>query len=137
MRAICWHGKSDVRVDTVPGPSNSTPCCCPAASSTPTCSARTATAVKFVRAFFDDGKPVASICHGPWTLIEAGVVKGRRMTSWPSLKTDLQNAGATWENKAAVADNNLVTSRMPADIPAFNRQMIDLFAKARPVAAGS
>ena len=94
-------------------------------------------AVKFVRAFFDAGKPVASICHGPWTLIEAGVVKGRRMTSWPSLKTDLQNAGATWENKEAVTDNNLVTSRMPADIPAFNRHMIDLFAKARPVAAGS
>ena len=93
--------------------------------------------MKFVRAFFDAGKPVASICHGPWTLIEAGVVKGRRMTSWPSLKTDLQNAGATWENKEAVTDNNLVTSRMPADIPAFNRQMIDLFAKARPVAAGS
>ena len=94
-------------------------------------------AVKFVRAFFDVGKPVASICHGPWTLIEAGVVKGRRMTSWPSLKTDLQNAGATWENKEAVTDNNLVTSRMPSDIPAFNRQMIDPFAKARPVAAGS
>jgi protease I len=94
-------------------------------------------AVKFVRAFFDAGKPVASICHGPWTLIEAGVVKGRRMTSWPSLKTDLQNAGATWENKEAVTDNNLVTSRMPADIPVFNRRMIDLFAKARPVAAGS
>ena len=94
-------------------------------------------AVKFVRAFFDAGKPVASICHGPWTLIEAGVVKGRRMTSWPSLKTDLQNAGATWENKEAVTDNNLVTSRMPADIPAFNRQMIDLFARARTVATGS
>jgi protease I len=94
-------------------------------------------AVKFVRAFFDAGKPVASICHGPWTLIEAGVVKGRRMTSWPSLKTDLQNAGATWENKEVVTDNNLVTSRMPADIPVFNRHMTDLFAKARPVAAGS
>ena len=94
-------------------------------------------AVAFVKAFFDAGKPVAAICHGPWTLIEAGVVKGRRMTSWPSLKTDLQNAGATRENKEAVTDNNLVTSRMPADIPAFNRQMIDLFAKARPGAAGS
>ena len=94
-------------------------------------------AVKFVRAFFDAGKPVASICHGPWTLIEAGVVKGRRMTSWPSLKTDLQNAGATWENKEVVTDNNLVTSRMPADIPVFNRRMIDLFAKDRRVAAGS
>ena len=64
-------------------------------------------------------------------------MKGRRMTSWPSLKTDLQNAGATWENKEAVTDNNLVTSRMPADIPVFNRQMIDLFAKARPMGAGS
>jgi protease I len=88
-------------------------------------------AVKFVRAFFDAGKPVASICHGPWTLIEAGVVRGRRMTSWPSLKTDLQNVGATWENKESVTDNNLVTSRMPADIPVFNRQMIDLFASTR------
>ena len=87
--------------------------------------------MKFVRAFFDAGKPVASICHGPWTLIEAGVVKGRRMTSWPSLKTDLQNAGATWENKEVVTDNNLVTSRMPSDIPVFNRQMIDLFATAK------
>ncbi|WP_145278667.1 type 1 glutamine amidotransferase domain-containing protein [Tautonia plasticadhaerens] len=88
--------------------------------------------VKFVRASFDAGKPVASICHGPWSLIEAGVVKGRRMTAWPSLKTDLQNARATWENKEAVTDNNLVTSRMPADIPAFNRHMIDLFAAGKP-----
>jgi len=92
-------------------------------------------AVKFVRSFFDASKPVAAICHGPWTLIEAGVVKGRRMTSWPSLKTDLQNAGATWENKQVVIDNGLVTSRMPADIPAFNRQMIDLFASNRHTAA--
>jgi protease I len=94
-------------------------------------------AVQFVKRFFDSAKPVGVICHGPWTLIEAGVVKGRTMTSWPSLKTDLQNAGATWENSEAVTDNNLVTSRMPADIPVFNRRMIDLFAKARPVAAGS
>lgn len=89
-------------------------------------------AVKFVRAFFDAGKPAASICHGPWTLIEAGVVKCRRMTSWPSLKTDLQNAGATWENKEVVMDSNLVTSRMPSDIPVLNRHMIDLFAAGEP-----
>ena len=94
-------------------------------------------AVKFVRAFFDAGKPVASICHGPWTLIEAGRRKGRRMTSWPSLQTDLRNAGATLVDEEAVVDGNLVTSRSRHDIPAFNRQMIDLFAKARPVAAGS
>jgi protease I len=94
-------------------------------------------AVKFVRAFFDAGKPVASICHGPWTLIEAGVVKGRRMTSWPSLKTDLRNAGATWENQEAVKDRNLVTSRSPSDIPVFNRQMIDLFAGSKHAATGA
>lgn len=87
-------------------------------------------AVKFVRSFFDAGKPVASICHGPWTLIEAGVVEGRRMTSWPPLKTDLQNAGATWENKEVTTDHNLVTSRMPSDMPAFNHHMIDLVAES-------
>lgn len=94
-------------------------------------------ALKFVRALFDAGKPVTSLRRGPWTLIEAGVVKGRRMTPRPSLKTDLHNAGAGWENNEAVTDNTPATSRMPADIPVFNRQMIDLFAKARRVTAGS
>jgi len=86
-------------------------------------------AVQFVRAFFDAGKPVAAICHGPWTLIEAGAVKGRTITSWPSLKTDLSNAGANWVDQEVVEDDGLVTSRKPPDIPAFNARMLELFAK--------
>jgi protease I len=86
-------------------------------------------AVQFVRAFFDAGKPVAAICHGPWTLIEAGAVKGRTVTSWPSLKTDLSNAGAHWVDQEVVEDDGLVTSRKPPDIPAFNRKMLELFAQ--------
>jgi protease I len=82
-----------------------------------------------VRAFFDEGKPIAAICHGPWTLIEAGVVRGRRMTSWPSLKTDLSNAGAQWTDEEVVVDRGLVSSRKPQDIPAFNRQMIAVFGQ--------
>ena len=88
-------------------------------------------AVAFVKAFFDAGKPVAAICHGPWTVIESGNAKGRRMTSWPSLQTDLRNAGATWTDEEVVVDGNLVTSRNPDDIPAFNREMLRLFASAR------
>jgi protease I len=88
-------------------------------------------AVAFVQAFVDAGKPVASICHGPWTLIETGKVRGRRMTSWPSLETDLKNAGADWVNQETVVDSNMVTSRMPQDIPAFNREIIGLFGQAR------
>jgi protease I len=87
-------------------------------------------AVAFVQAFVDAGKPVASICHGPWTLIETGKMQGRRMTSWPSLQTDLENAGVNWVDQASVVDGNLVTSRMPDDIPAFNRDMIGLFSQA-------
>ena len=86
-------------------------------------------AVAFVRAFFDAGKPVAAICHAPWTLIEAFVVRERTVTSWPSLKTDLINAGARWVDQEVAIDNGLVTSRKPADIPAFNRKMIDEFAE--------
>ncbi len=88
-------------------------------------------AVAFVRAFFDAGKPVAAICHGPWTIVEAGCASGREMTSWPSLKTDLKNAGAQWVDREAVVDGNLVTSRKPDDIPAFNREMKRLFSEAR------
>src|SRR6185295_12061640 len=88
-------------------------------------------AVEFVDGFFAARKPVAAICHAPWTLIEADVVKGRRLTSWPALKTDLMNAGAEWVDREVVVDNGLVTSRKPADIPAFNQKMIDEFAKAR------
>lgn len=88
-------------------------------------------AVQFVREFFDAEKPVASICHGPWTLIEAGVVRGREVTSWPSIKTDLINAGAKWVDREVVADNGLVTSRKPDDIPAFNQKMIEEFAEGK------
>lgn len=87
-------------------------------------------AVAFVRSFFEADKPVAAICHGPWTIIEAGHARGRRMASWPSLKTDLRNAGAEWVDQEAVVDGKLVTSRKPDDIPAFNREMIRLFSDA-------
>lgn len=92
-------------------------------------------AVAFVKAFFDAGKPVAAICHGPWTIIEAGAARGRRIASWPSLKTDLRNAGAEWVDQEAVVDGNLVSSRKPDDIPAFNREMIGVFERARSAGA--
>jgi protease I len=82
--------------------------------------------VAFVEAFGQGGKPIAAICHGPWTLIEADVVRGKKLTSWPSLQTDLRNAGATWEDREVVRDGMLVTSRKPDDIPAFNRELISL-----------
>jgi protease I len=85
-------------------------------------------AVEFVRAFFDAGKPVAAICHGPWTIIEADCAEGRRIASWPSLRKDLENAGAEWVDQEACTDGNLVSSRKPDDIPAFNREMLALFA---------
>src|SRR5579864_330997 len=88
-------------------------------------------AVEFVKKFTEAGKPVAAICHGPWTLLEAGAVRGRTITSWPSLKTDLKNAGANWVDKEVVNDQGLVTSRKPDDIPAFNREMIRLFGAGR------
>ena len=95
-------------------------------------------AVEFLDGFFATGKPVAAICHAPWTLIESGMVKGRKLTSWPSLKTDLANAGAEWVDREVVVDRGLVTSRKPADLPAFNQKMIEEFAAqryARPRAA--
>lgn len=85
-------------------------------------------AVAFVKAIGEAGKPIAAICHGPWTLIDAGLVKGRRMTSWPSLKADLTNAGAEWVDEAAVTDDGLVTSRNPDDIPAFCEAAIKAYA---------
>lgn len=85
-------------------------------------------AVQFVKSFFDAGKPVAAICHGPWTIVEAGVARGRKIASWPSLKTDIRNAGAEWVDSEAVVDGNLVSARKPDDIPAFNREMIELFS---------
>ncbi|UBF24946.1 type 1 glutamine amidotransferase [Kovacikia minuta CCNUW1] len=89
-----------------------------------------AKAIAFIKSFFDAGKPVASICHGPWTIIETGAARERRIAAWPSLKTDLRNAGAEWVDQEVVVDGNLVTSRMPDDIPAFNREMIGLFSHA-------
>jgi protease I len=86
-------------------------------------------AVRFVKHFFEHAKPVAAICHGPWMLVEAGAVQGRTVTSWPSLKTDIRNAGGTWVDEEVVLSNGVVTSRKPDDIPAFNRQMIELFSK--------
>ena len=86
-------------------------------------------AVRFVKAFFDERNPVAAICHGPWMLVETGAVHGRTVTSWPSLKTDIRNAGGTWVDEEVTVGNGVVTSRKPDDIPAFNREMIALFAK--------
>jgi len=88
-------------------------------------------AVQFVKQFFDAGKTIAVICHGPWTLVEAGVVNGVTMTSWPSLKTDLINAGANWVDQEVVVDRGIVSSRKPDDIPAFNKKMIEEFAEGR------
>jgi protease I len=88
-------------------------------------------AVEFVKFFMENNKPVAAICHGPWTLIETGLLKGRKLTSWPSLKTDLKNAGAEWTDQQVVVDRGLVTSRKPDDIPAFNEKMIDEFSKEK------
>ncbi len=87
-------------------------------------------AIAFVKAFADSGKPIAAICHGPWMLINADAVKGRRMTSWPSLRVDLSNAGATWVDETVVKDGALVTSRNPQDLPAFCDAIVDLFSKA-------
>jgi deglycase len=90
-------------------------------------------AVAFVKSFF--GKPVAAICHGPWTVIEAGAARGRKITSWPSLKTDLRNTGAEWVDQEAVVDGKLVSARKPDDIPAFNQAMIDVFSRGMSHAA--
>eukprot|EP01037_Dinobryon_pediforme_P005811 gene5811-5874_t len=87
-------------------------------------------AIGFIRDFVTSGKPIAAICHGPWTLIEADAVRGRRMTSWPSLRTDLKNAGADWVDEQVVRDGALVTSRKPDDLPAFNDAIVAMFAEA-------
>jgi len=88
-------------------------------------------ALEFTRHFFQEGKPVAAICHGPQVLISAGLVRGRTMTSWPAIKADMRNAGANWVNQEVVVDNGLVTSRKPDDIPAFNKKMIEEFCEGR------
>jgi protease I len=87
-------------------------------------------AVQFVKGFFDGGMPVAAICHAPWTLVEADVVRGRRLTSWPSLQTDIRNAGGDWVDEVNVTDQNLTTSRKPDDIPKFNQAMLHLFEES-------
>lgn len=94
-------------------------------------------AVAFVRAFFEAGKPVAAICHAPWTLVEADVVRGRTLTSWPSLRTDISNAGGTWVDEEVVTDQGLVTSRKPDDLPAFCAKMLEEFAEGRHPAQAS
>jgi protease I len=88
-------------------------------------------AVRFVRAFFEAGKPVAAICHGPWTLVEADVVRGRTLTSWPSLKTDIQNAGGEWVDEEVHVDSGLVTSRKPDDLPAFSDKLAEEICEGR------
>ena len=88
-------------------------------------------AVAFVRGFFEQHKPVGVICHGPWTLVEADVVRGRTLTSWPSLRTDLRNAGARWVDEQVVVDHGLVSSRKPADLPAFSAKIVEEFAEGR------
>jgi protease I len=88
-------------------------------------------AVSFVKHFFEAGKPVAAICHGPWMLVEADVLRGRQVTSWPSLRTDIRNAGGEWSDREVVTDEGLVTSRKPADLPAFNHKMVEEFGEGR------
>lgn len=92
-------------------------------------------ALQFVRAFAESGKPIGAICHGPWTLIDAGVVPGRKMTSYPSIQSDLKNAGANWVDEEVVVDNGLVTSRKPDDIPAFNRKLLEEIGEGAHTAA--
>jgi deglycase len=88
-------------------------------------------ALSFVRGFHQAGKPMAVICHGPWVLVESGVVRGKRVTSWPTLQTDIRNAGGDWVDEEVVVDGNIVTSRKPDDIPAFNREMLRIFSGER------
>lgn len=90
-----------------------------------------AAAVRFVRAFFDAGKPIAAICHGPWLLVEAGIARGLRLTSYPSIRTDMVNAGARWVDEEVVVDHGVVTSRRPDDLPAFNAKLIEEVAEGR------
>ena len=94
-------------------------------------------AVRFVQGFVDAGKPIAAICHAPWTLVEADAVKGRKLTSYPSIKTDIRNAGGKWVDEEVVVDQGLVTSRKPDDLPAFNDKMVEEFAEGEHEVAAS
>jgi protease I len=94
-------------------------------------------ALEFTRHFFEEGKPAAVICHGPWVLIDAGVVRGRTLTSWPNIKTDVKNAGGNWVDEEVVVDNGLVTSRKPDDIPAFNKKMVEEFCEGKHAPAAA
>jgi len=130
-----WSGKDwgeEVAVDTViddASPSDFDALVLPGGVMNPDKLRTNDAVLAFVRAFFEQGKPVGAICHGPWTLINAGVVRGRHLTSWPSLQADLQNAGATWTDEEVVSQNGLVTSRKPADLPAFNRKLVEEIAE--------
>jgi len=85
-------------------------------------------AVNFIRSFHESGRTVAAICHAPWSLVEADVLRGRTLTSWPSLQTDIRNAGGTWVDEEVVVDGNLVTSRKPDDLPSFNKKLVEMVA---------
>ena len=120
---------------TAPSPTQirrtTTASCCRAGSPIPTRCAPMRAQCEFVRAFFEQDKPVGVICHGPWTLVEAGVLKGRTITSWPSLQTDIRNAGANWVDEEVHTDNGLVSSRKPDDLPAFCSKIVEEFAEGK------
>ena len=116
------HSRAHVRT-------TSTRCCLPGGVINPDKLRQDERAVRFVKSFFQAGKPVAAICHGPWTLIEADAIRGRTVTSWPSLKTDIKNAGGNWVDEEVHVDQGLVTSRKPADLPAFCAKAIEEFAE--------
>jgi protease I len=117
-------------------PAISTPWCCRAASN-PDQLRLSAESIAFIREFGQASKPIAAICHGPWTLIDADLVTGRRVTSWPTLQTDLRNAGAQWSDEQVVVDGKLVTSRKPDDIPAFNQALLAELAAVQPGQSGA
>ena len=135
MQAFNHLDKADTfdvdRPSRTPTRPTTTDWCCRAASRTRTSCAWTSGRCAFARSFFEQGKPVGAICHAPWTLVEADVVRDRTITSWPSLQTDIRNAGGNWVDKEVVVDEGLVTSRKPDDLPAFNAKIVEEFAEGR------